>query len=170
MLSLDEKYELRELYEKCRKLCDLIEEAGLWKYSGRMRMSKTLTVELVNMCQYFAASDGMLSQPEIVFFHTVLGIDFTAEEIIRFTKEHHIYSVEFEETVPLVIRGAVAAKGKVAKTSDTDVPIPEFFYILFSEIGKAFIKSDGIHENEVKDYKIYMGTIQDFIREAEMDS
>lgn len=164
-MAMDELYQIRELLNQIYELCDTIEEVGCWSYTGRIKMSDALMVELFNFLHYLSASDGAVTQRESAFFKTVLDIDISIDDIIQRVKYENLYSEEFERKVPLVIRGAVDADRKTG----TELSGAKLIANLFSVIGQAFVSVDGIDSQEIEDYKIYMNTINSFIKKAELD-
>ena len=90
--------------------------------------------------------------------------------MLSFIKKENIYSTEFESTVPLIIRGAVEAERRIKKLGAADGgETSSLFANCFAAVGKAFVSCDDIDEQEIEDYKIYMTTINNFIKESELD-
>lgn len=169
-MELDTLYELRKLVDTTLDICDTIEKTGLWTLSGKIRMRHMLQVDLYRFCHYLAASDGRITVKESAFINTVIGINTDINEMLSFIKKENIYSTEFESTVPLIIRGAVEAERRIKKLGAADgAETSSLFVNCFAAVGKAFVTCDGIDEQEIEDYKIYMTTINNYIKESELD-
>ena len=170
MISLESKYKLRELYNRTCSLCEKVEDSGFWPYSGEVQMKDTLFCDLCRFCHYLAASDGIITQSEVAFLDTVLGLDLSIDETIGYINENNIYSEEFESTVPLIIQGAVLAEQKILKHTGNAVNITDLVYELFAQIGKSFMNCDDIDDSEVRDFKIYMGNIESYLHQEKINS
>lgn len=100
----------------------------------------------------------------------LLGINTDINEMLSFIKKENIYSTEFESTVPLIIRGAIEAERKIKKMGTADgAGTASLFVNCFAAVGKAFASCDGVDEQEIEDYKIYMTTINNFVKESKLD-
>ena len=127
--------------------------------------------DLMSFAMYLSASDGTVSRDEAAFFTHVFSLpslssDAAASIIASNARENNIYSKEYETKVPTSLQFTVAMDN--ARLDSGIVPdngsITKVLLQVYEMIGTHIIKSDGnVAANEVKDFKIYMKTLHDFV-------
>lgn len=162
--------DVKELYEKAlayyEKVGNRPEFDGLLE---GMTVKELLRLEVARFLMYLSASDGQILQEEVEFVSEYLGEveeELTPESVNELIKENNIYSREFENTAPMILRFTVMADNKAYEAGEFADSMPsEMLVDMFKSIGQDFIACDGdVDEQELADWETYMKTLNNYIK------
>lgn len=127
-----------------------------------------LKVELVKFLMYLSAGDGKISRSEASFINECFYASYTPHRINEVIAENNLYSTEFEEEIPTILRIAVAidntiyaAVNEKAVNVELSGSIIKIYYLMGSEM----INLEGNDENQKRDFMTYIGNMQRFVDE-----
>ena len=159
----------KELVDNILNVCDSLEDTpiGIRKDHPGFSLRKAFTLDVVNFILYLSASDGHVTWREADYLSDLMDMRVTPDDMREIIKEHNVYSVEFEEKVPLSLQLFVKADkwmmslGKKDKANLAQTVVDGFYKM----VGRDFIKCDGdVDDNELQDLDIYLGTLRDYVR------
>lgn len=150
-------------------ISNLLAEAGEVGQIPADVAKKGVKGELLNFMMYLSASDGTISTDEAAFITYVLGMSNVSvhqavSHIASTIRENNIYSKEYETKVPTSLQLAVTVDNLMIDAGAAiDSSITQLLLQAYEKIGMYIIQSDNnVDANEVKDFKIYMKTMQDY--------
>lgn len=157
-------------FEGLIKLCDTIDEKGLWDKRGiDISLSKVFRTDIAQYMLYLSAADGRLSPDEAQAFRTITGFNDSADTLIDVIKNQNIYSTDFESTVPLSLKIITEAERNLISYGvklNSEKTTQELFVEFFELLGEVVLNSDGgVTYNEKRDLNIYMSTLKQYVRE-----
>ena len=164
----------KKLVDNILTVCDTLEDTpvGIRKDHPGFSLRKAFTLDVVQFIMYLSASDGHVTWREADYLSELMDMRLTPDDMYKISKERNVYSVEFEEKVPLSLQLFVKADkwmlslGKKDNANLAKTVIDGFYEI----VGRDFIKCDGdVDSNEVRDLNIYLGTLRDYVR-RELDT
>ena len=149
--------------------CDELQKYGFWPYSTRMGMSSMLWYELFRFCHYLSVSDHGISEAEAAFMQTVLNDKTSVEEMMEYVRDSHVYSSGFLNEIPLIIQGGVKAEQEAnrALQGAGRVEIVEKLISCFEQVGREFVKADGLTKEEARDYNMYMRNLVGYLTQKQ---
>ena len=115
---------------------------------------------------YLSASDGGIEWKEAEFIRDYLNLDWiqSTNDIHEFITECHIYSTEFESTVPLSMQLFVKADNAVYDNGDESL-VHEVLFQIYESLGKEFLScDDDVTNSEIEDLTIYLNMLQKYIQ------
>lgn len=117
-------------------------------------------IELHSYFMYLAAADGKILPCERDFMNQLFDVNLSVQDYVRFINENDIYSLDFEDRMPYVIRCVALYDAKMAIIASNSGKSVESFgpklVSFYFEAGKEFIACDGeVHPQEVEDLKTY---------------
>ena len=160
-------YDIKDNLETIYTILDKIEnETEMPEELENTRLKDLFKMELLSYFMYLASSDGKITASEKDFMNTLFDVNMSVQEYVKFINDNNIYSVDFEERIPVTLRFAVAFDAKmqiltalIDKHLDAFTPKLIHFYL---DAGKAFIGCDrDVDSQEVEDIKIYIGKLAD---------
>lgn len=170
MSASEAKKSLKKMYG----LCDSIDELpfGIAKASDNdMTTRKALMLEVLKFCMYLSAADGSVSYREAEYLEDLFDISMSPSQLTEFINENDVYSTEFEETVPLVLKLFVKTDNAVISTGGGDGKLISDLLIRFYEaVGEDFCKCDGVGGNERDDMNIYLRMMKRYVRDNVADT
>ena len=122
--------------------------------------------DFVRFLCYLSASDGTIAVFEADFIRDYLQMEFSPEGLKAFIVDNGIYTVKFEQTVPVSFKALVAADNAVWATSgQLSVSRGKAFYCVLEAVGKEFLVCDGAaSEDEVRDMTIYLAMLEAYLK------
>ena len=160
---------LKEFLDLVCEECDELQKYGFWPYSTRMQMTSMLWYDLFRFCHFLSVSDHGISETEAAFLETVLNDKTSVEEMMEFVQDSHIYSSSFLNEIPLIIQGGVKAEREAnrALQGAGRVEIVGKLISCFEQVGREFVKADGLTKTEAKDYNMYMQNLVRYLTQKE---
>ena len=164
----------KKLVDNILNVCDTLEDTpvGIRKDHPGFSLRKAFTLDVMNFIMYLSASDGHVTWREADYLSDLMDMRVTPDNMREIIEEHNVYSVEFEEKVPLSLQLFVKADKWMLSIGNKDnanlaKTVIDGFYEM---VGRDFIKCDGdIDDNELRDLNIYLGTLRDYVR-RELDT
>lgn len=135
-------------------------------YKEAMSSRELLIADSVMFLLYLAASDGNLSEREAQFIGSYLGVHYTVSEMRNEIKDNNIYSIEFEERIPLSVKLMVEADNRVVKSGYEGSPGSRMIYEYYKLISQAFLACDNaVTKAEIDNMARYLSGIKKYINE-----
>ena len=163
----------KECFEKLASFCDTVDDGGWWDKPDdcEITLREILEHDVANFIMYLSASDGHLSQEEVQAYRVITGFggDDT-DSIIKYIKEQHIYSMDFESEPPLIMRLlSRAERNAVMCGVELHKSVLNMVAVLYRLIGTIIISIDGgISYTEKRDFNIIMDTIDGYAKDHEI--
>ena len=143
-------------YAFVSKLYDSLENEGVVKSPVEgVALKEVLRMDIAEYMMYLSASDGVIAANEMKMFQAITGFN-------------HIYSNDYESTVPYSMKVAVEAQNILSKiiSQNSDPSIPETLYNLYDNIGILLIQADDdISQTERRDFHIYLNTLKNYMNQ-----
>ena len=156
-------------YEFVSKLYDSLENEGVVKSPVEgVALKEVLRMDIAEYMMYLSASDGVIAANEMKMFQAITGFKDSVGGIAEYIKENHIYSNDYESTVPYSMKVAVEAQNILSKiiSQNSDPSIPETLYNLYDNIGILLIQADDdISQTERRDFHIYLNTLKNYMNQ-----
>ncbi len=157
----------KELFDSLSELCDTMEDAGLWEKTPdiTIRLRAVLQSNLAEFMLYLSASDGHLSSQEVEVYQAITGFEGdSTDSLVRYIRDHNIYSEDFESKPPLIMRlMSECERNAVARGIAVKSSVLQSLAFLFKLVGNIIISLDGITPTEKRDFDIIMGTVNRFV-------
>lgn len=153
-------FEIKKLIETMAKTFD-----DFGNSAGLEGVGDVTKLDLIKFMMYLSASDGEIKWEEANFISDVSGFNLNSQVIANFIKENNIYSVEFEQTVPVSFDLAIKFDNRLYELDsiNNDVDTPTLYISTYKTIGELFKKTDGDSSyNENNDFKIYINMLEDY--------
>ena len=157
------KNSLQKLYG----VLDMVEEVGGKPSEIDASLRNLFKMELHMFFMYLSATDGKISTEERTFMNYLFDSDMSGQDYVRFINNNNIYSTDFEEKTPVILKLLTAFDKKslllasiVNKPYD---PVTPLFFKFYVEAGKAFISCDGAEEIEIEELKNYISGVAERI-------
>ena len=148
------------------QMLELASNAAIKSGSERsMRQNRQLArKEILNFLMYLSASDGSIEQKESAFIKECLQESITPEEICERIEENNIYSISFEQKIPLILKRLVQKDNADRLSDDKPDHILSRQYIdAYEKLGKLFIACDReVSRCELDDLNTYIGNMRSF--------
>lgn len=160
----------KEVLNNMSKLCDAIADKVELDL-GDGSMSHALTINAFNFLAYLAASDGMLSWNECRYISDLFDMNITPNKLDEFIREKDIYSVDFEQDIPLCLKFLVSVDNATYEADiDMECELGETFLETFVILGMGLVKSNGrdsdtMETAEKEDFETYLGMMKRYIDE-----
>ena len=153
------KHTLQTLYT----LLDTVEENGGKPEGVCTSLKNAFRTELHTYLMYLSGADGKVSAEESVFMNYLFDMNLSEADYARFIRENSIYSTDYENRVPITLQIVTEFDKKAQILSNLSGksidPISPIFLKFYADVGKAFIFCDGLEQNEVDEYQVYLNGI-----------
>lgn len=119
--------------------------------------------ELSRYLMYLSASDGMISWKEADYIGKLRGEILTPNEIGKTIRQENIYSTQFENTVPQLMKLAVT----IDTARGNDPHVSQIMIDLYKLIGMGLIGTDSddvanIADDRFTDFRIYINMLEEY--------
>lgn len=120
--------------------------------------------ELLNFISYLSASDGTITDDEVLFLHQYLQEDYSPLELSQYIEENNTYSVAFETTVPETLQRFTEKERGEASTGKMLKDSASLAYIrVMEQLGTEFLACDGsTAESEETAYNTYISMLKKY--------
>ena len=159
-------YKLKNMITQLYELSDKLDEGPFGvAQTSNTTLKNCIEVELLSYLMYLSAADGKIASEESAFFRDYFEYDFTTDDIHQLIVENHIYSTEFEQTVPLSMKVFVRADNTIYdEEGHNDFLASELLFDIFEYLGKEFLACDNdVSDDEIRDLTIYLHMLENYI-------
>ena len=157
---------LREALEAIYGLCDSIDQLpNIREDKLDMSLRDLLHAEIISYLMYLSASDGRVDYKEADFLGQVFDTLYTPSEVTKLIKEFDLYSVEFERTIPYVLRAFVKCDNlRIQHGQNVEKPTSKLLVSFYKDIGEFFCVYDGcVATEERADMNIFMSNLTTYV-------
>lgn len=128
------------------------------------KMRRLARKEIMNFLMYLSASDGSIEVMEAIFIKDYFIEQISPEEICQRIEEDNLYSAEFEQKIPLVLKKLVKRDNAVYEIQgDLEESKAEKYICLYELLGREFAACDHeISQSEKDDIATYIGNMRSF--------
>ncbi len=158
---------LHEQIEKCYRMADAINEAGIAKIGQQMTLRETLRYEFLKFIVYLSSGDDVILDVETKFVNEYLGFNLTSEMAKQLKISESIIPEIYGSQVPVGMKYFVLADagGKMGKDVYHNRKAG-YLSGVYTELGRRFIScNDNMSETEIKYLTRYMGMMDTFLKE-----
>lgn len=126
-------------------------------------------IDIVKFLLYLSASDGRISDEEILFINEVFDFHMNYDDIVSFIDKYNIYSEDFENEIPYSVKLCVSCDKLFGHSLDLNVDIRNIkslsgvYLLTIGLIGRAFLDCDGNDDGEEENIRIYTKNIANYI-------
>lgn len=159
-------YKLKNMITQLYELSDKLDEGPFGvAQTSNTTLKNCIEVELLSYLMYLSAAGGKIASEESAFLRDYFEYDFTTDDIHQFIVENHIYSTEFEQTVPLSMKVFVRADNTIYdEEGHNDFLASELLFDIFEYLGKEFLACDNdVSDDEIRDLTIYLHMLENYI-------
>ena len=163
------KDKLRQYINRVFEIFDGLDENGIGINSiiddeEKMASREVLIADSVLFLLYLSASDGELSESEAEFIGSYLGVHYSTDEMRREIRNNNIYSVEFEQCIPLSVKLMVEADNRVVQSGYIESTGCRMIYDFYKLISQAFLACDNsVTDTELDNMARYLENIKEYI-------
>jgi len=157
MISEQTRQDLQTIY----RICDAVERLGGKPSDIDVTLKELFIFDTKHYFMYLSASDGKVLPQEAEFMNDLFDEDFSVDEYVKRIDAKKIYSVDFENDVPLSLK--IIALGEIRLEGLKDADGKEFpglsslIFDFYRECGLEFIGCDGdVSEQESSDLGMYL--------------
>lgn len=148
--------------------CEILDEAGIGfaDFGGDSTTQECFQNDFLAFLMYLSSSDELITRAEADFMNEYLGLEgVSPQQFADLVNGMGIYSEEFAETVPNILKLFVNADLQMAAAGAPVVPpLAVQNCDIFEEAGVAFLRCDGyVHEKEAQNLSQYMNMMRRFV-------
>ena len=153
--------------EKLKQLLKAMYQSvdAIGKIVHREDLHEAAVMEMAQYMMYLSASDGRIRWTEAKIISDYLELELTPDTIQNFIEENHIYSAQFEKSVPVIFRLLVETDNELIKRGvKMSVYASEWMVAAYKGLGLELIKADAdVGGNEYTDILIYVKMLEDYL-------
>ena len=127
--------------------------------------------EIAMFMMYLSASDGEIKWEEASWISEICDLNLNPQTLGDFIRGQNIYSIEFENKVPTILKLVVEVDNKLIEMGMKD-EVPDGAALIidtYKNVGIAMMESDGnVDDNEENDFKIYIDVMESFVSQNSM--
>lgn len=164
---------LKEAVSQMYKVCDQMEEKTNFHETTGIQndisISDILKANVLYYMAYLAASDGVISWDETQFIGEILDMHVTPSKLNDLIKENNIYSTEFEEDPPIVLKIFVAMDNALYQNGiKTQTDLGEALLDFYRLITVGLVEANGrtgetMMPEEREGAQLYLGMMRSYI-------
>lgn len=130
-------------------------------------MEGVIRYELSRFAMYLTCSDGEIKWSEASTIEDYLGFSMTPEDIREHVEEENLYSVEFENTVPLSISMAVEIDNYLyINDRPQETPISETGVFIYKALADEIMSADyDVADSEFGDAQLYTQMLENYVND-----
>lgn len=131
------------------------------------KWSDATKIEMGEFLMYLSASDGEITYEESEFIDEYLGVELAPAYINEYIIKRDIYSVEFEEKIPLVLRGLIDIENRFFEEGiNLEWPPSNMTISVYRKLGTAFIECEGDPDEQAREnLEIFLTTMRKYVKE-----
>ncbi len=153
--------ETGQMLQTIYRVCDAVEKAGGKPEKIEIPLRELFTFDLQRYFMYLSASDGKVLPVEADYMNELFGESFSVGEYVKRIDENRIYSVNYENDVPLSLKIITTAEQRNENLTDEDgnefPQLSSLLFDLYRDAGIEFLGCDGdVSEQESKDLGMYL--------------
>ena len=164
---------LKTAVQQMYQICDQMEEKTNFRENMGLHEDATVTnilkMNLICFMAYLAASDGVVSWKECRFIGEIMDVRMTPAKLNEIIQDNNIYSTEFEEDPPMILRIFVAMDNTLYENGiDNSTELGDALFELYRFVTVGLIEANGrssetMEEGEREDAQTYLGMMRNYI-------